>query len=120
MKNVIIVLLLEHGRYVRIPIFGNRLVLLWGHWLKMIEIVAVLRVHYSLYISGSQPFPTSGPLDKFCLGSRTTKKVLTFLGKISEFLLVIFRKFKFCLDSRTTKNNFANSLNLIAFFRVKA
>ena len=31
-----------------------------------------------LYVSGSQPFPTRGPLDKFCLDSRTTQKMSTF------------------------------------------
>src|SRR6218665_2419049 len=42
-----------------------------------------------IYASGPQPFPNHGPLDKFCLGSRTTKK------------------------------NFANFPNFLAYFRVK-
>src|SRR6218665_205834 len=47
----------------------------------------------NLYSSGSQPFPTRGPLDKFCLGSRTTKKFLHFLGKISEFMTTFLKSF---------------------------
>src|SRR6218665_225891 len=35
--------------------------------------------------SGSQPFPTRGPLDEFCLGSRTTKNVYIFSGKFLNF-----------------------------------
>src|SRR6218665_1339496 len=38
-----------------------------------------------LYRCGSQPFPTRGPLEKFCLGSRTTKKRLHLLGKFLNF-----------------------------------
>src|SRR6218665_1892725 len=45
------------------------------------------------YSSGSQPFPTRGPLYKFCLGSRTTKKFLHFLGKISEFQNDLLKSF---------------------------
>ena len=48
-----------------------------------------------VYTSGSQPFPTRGPLDKFCLCSRTTEKFLHFLGKISEFLTSLFSHFIF-------------------------
>src|SRR6218665_3996271 len=47
-----------------------------------------------LYISGSQPFPSRGPLDKFCLGSRTTKNVYIFW--ISDDLFSHF-PFKFFL-----------------------
>src|SRR6218665_1630973 len=50
-------------------------------------------VNHDVYISGSQPFPTRGPLYKFCLGSRTTKKFLHFLGKISEFLNDLLKSF---------------------------
>ena len=71
------------------------------------------------YISGSQPFPTRGRLDIFCLGSWAAKKFIHFLYKISKFLttfLVIFPKF--FLGSRTIKMNFANVPNVLVFFRV--
>src|SRR6218665_3036175 len=74
---------------------------------------------YMYYSSGSQPFPTRGPLYKFCLGSRTTKKFLHFLGKISEFLNDLLKSFslKSILGSRTTKKNFANFPNFLCFFQ---
>src|SRR6218665_189583 len=46
------------------------------------------------YASGSQPFPSRGPLDKFCLGSRTTKNDCIF--RISDDLFSHF-PFKFFL-----------------------
>ena len=47
-----------------------------------------------VYSSGSQPFQTRGPLDKFCLGSRTTQKVSTFSREdFLRLLKVIFPNF---------------------------
>jgi len=43
--------------------------------------------------SYSQPFPTRGPLDKFCLGSRSTQNISTFFGKISEYLTTFLKLF---------------------------
>src|SRR6218665_844800 len=39
----------------------------------------------NLYCSGSQPFPTRGPLDKFCLGSWTTQNFYILSGKFLNF-----------------------------------
>src|SRR6218665_2404824 len=74
-------------------------------------------VHYVLMrqvFVNTQPFPTSGPLDKYCLGLRTQ---ISTIKKISEFLttfLVIFPK-NF-LGSQTTKRNSANFLRKISEF----
>src|SRR6218665_152150 len=70
--------------------------------------------HYS---SGSQPFPTRGPLDKFCLGSRTTNKFLHFLEKICLFMTTFLKSFslKKIIGLRNTKTNLTYFPNFLAF-----
>ena len=82
------------------------------------------------YISGSQPFLSRGPLDKFCLGSRTTKEISTFSGKIYDNLFYSFplpKNFSVCalhknfdiLMRKILTTFFSHFLKFLAFFRDK-
>src|SRR6218665_4130900 len=50
-----------------------------------------------LYLNGSQPFLTLGPLDKFCLGSRTTRNNLFILSGNFSFCSIFL--FSHCNDT---------------------